>query len=360
MRQAIQRRRGARRRSIAAAVPHAVSTAAPHPLHDAVRRRTETLLHVVAACVERYLPLWLEKSRAMRLSSVEALDDKAIWKDVTRFVKKYGGELFHANRLSLGDLRAILHLGPRQFIEQLDENRDPIEPFPLLDDLDSGDIDSWRVERILEVVYSALADKFDRFVEYNTTTTQSDYGEEITSLLDFLRVETAYERDAWNLVPFQLAHEVLAECGNSEASAVWEHAFRHRSSAQAEKHLEKLRGLEFKYGMRMASIRDHLSECFVKPLAVDRMRALIPRAIEEVKRGRATSPAFRELQREVDKYLQDTTGSGIDVPEWLRTLEEQVMRVIGQVDVTAEPTDVPIEVSPILLGIRQISRQFED
>ena len=55
-----------------------------------------------------------------------------------------------------------------------------------------------------------MVDEIERFVEYNSTTTQSDYGERFDSFLDFLRAEAAYRRDEWDLTPLRIAHEVLA------------------------------------------------------------------------------------------------------------------------------------------------------
>ena len=89
----------------------------------------------------------------------------------------------------------------------------------------------------------------------------------------------------------------------------------------ANKHLTRLRSLEKKYGMRLPSVSDRLAEQFVKPLAVNRMRALLPRVLQDARVGRNPSLAFDALRAEIDNYLNTTNGSGIDVLAWLRTLE---------------------------------------
>ena len=40
----------------------------------------------------------------------------------------------------------------------------------------------------------ALVEHYDEYRDYNTTTTQSDYGENIHILLDFLRLKVRYDR----------------------------------------------------------------------------------------------------------------------------------------------------------------------
>ncbi len=104
---------------------------------------------------------------------------------------------------------------------------------PLLDDMEIGEIDPDQVVEYLELIYGSVVDRMDRFVEYNTTTTQSDYGERFYCFLDFLRAEAAYERDAWNLLPFNIAHEQLSLRGRREAADLWEAAFREKNAKRA-------------------------------------------------------------------------------------------------------------------------------
>ncbi len=226
--------------------------------------------------VQRYMKLWLTHSRSMRLSSVEEMAEASVWKHVRTFIEAYGADLFHAKLLTLGNVRTILDAGIEGFLDYLDDTNDELHPVKLLEDLYAGAIDSERAMTYLEMIYESVVDKFDRYVEYNTTTTHSDYGEKFYCLLDFLRAESAYERDAWNLSPIGVCHELFSECGRHAAARAWEEDFRARSASVANKHLIRLRSLEKKYGMRLPSISDRLSEQFVKPLAVNRMRALLP------------------------------------------------------------------------------------
>jgi hypothetical protein len=303
--------------------------------------RNDQLVTMASDVVQRYMKLWLTHSRSMRLSSVEEMSETSVWKRVRAFIQTYGADLFHAKVLTLGNIRTILDAGIEDFLDYLDESRDPIHPVKLIDDLDAGAIESEKAMMYLELIYETIVDKFDRYVEYNTTTTHSDYGEKFYCLLDFLRAESAYERDAWNLSPISLCHELFSECGRQAAAQAWEQDFRARSGSVANKHLIRLRSLEKKYGMRLPSISDRLSERFVKPLAVHRMRALLPQALRDARLGRASSPAFDALRAEIDEYLHTTNGSGIDVPAWLRTLERDLLHLMDESTSILETLETP-------------------
>ena len=56
------------------------------------------------------------------------------------------------------------------------------------------------------------------------------------------------------------------------------------------------------------------------------MRALVEAARADARVQRFPSAAFAQLQIEVDRYLDETHGSGIDVPPWLQKLEQEINR----------------------------------
>jgi hypothetical protein len=77
--------------------------------------------------------------------------------------------------------------------------------------------------------------------------------------------------------------------------------------------------------MRMPTIADRLNERFVRPLAIDRVRALIAPALREAHQGVA-GPVFELLEEEIEQFLRDPTGVGLDVPLWISALEDEVDR----------------------------------
>src|SRR5262249_11305334 len=161
----------------------------------------------------------------------------------------------------------------------------------------------------------------------NTTVVHSDYGENLYLLLDFLRLKASYERYAWQFRPLVQAHEVLARTGRDTAAVRWEEALTRLTRDLADRHLEELAHLQGSHGMRLGTIADRLQERFVKPLALDRLCALIEPAVEEAGAGQEASAAFDRLQEEVRSYTATPTGVGLDVPAWLRRLALEVQRV---------------------------------
>jgi hypothetical protein len=318
----------------------------------------EELIELVGSIVQLYLDQWLEHSSTMRLSSVEALKIDGVWEDTRKFIHQYGAEFFHARQLTLGNVRAILHHGVDHYLEYLDENEDPLHPSSLLADLNRG-LDRDEIVEHLRLIYQIVVERYDRFLEYNTTTTQSDYGNMFYCLLDFLRLETAYDRDAWNLLPVSLAHEVLARWGKTEAARIWEDVFAVKTEEMGDRHLADLAKLERQYGMRLPSVTNHLQERFVKPLVVNNMVALLSPACAEARTLGEKSPTFAALEDAVEDYLRSTSGSGLDVPPWLRTLEEELNRVQRLEDRSSIPdAEGELQLPECTLNLRDMRQQL--
>lgn len=320
----------------------------------------EELIEIVGSVVEFYLDQWLEHSSSMRLSSLEALRLDSVWEETRAFIRKYGSDLLHARMLTLGNIRAILHNGTEKYLNYLDEHEDPLHPLLLLEDLRTGEISREDAVSQLQLIYQMVVEKFDRFLEYNTTTTQSDYGEMFDCLLDFLRLESQYDRDAWNLLPVSLAHEVLSRQGRPEAAEIWEEVFAVKTEDMADRHLQDLERLEKQYGMRLPSVSSHLQERFVKPLAVNRMVASLEPAWRGAQVGNIDTEAMTSLKQTIEAYLHDTTGAGLDVPAWLRTLEEELNRVQGVDDLPRTEVEPNLMLSSAPLTLRDMRQQIRN
>jgi len=229
----------------------------------------------------------------------------------------------------------------------------------LLEDIRNGNLDRDEAAEQLNLIYQVVVEKFDRFLEYNTTTTQSDYGEHFYSLLDFLRLETTYDRDAWNMIPAAVAHEVLTRLGKTEAATMWEDVISLKTEEQADNHVRHLEQLQKKYGMKMPSVANHLEERFVKPLSVNHMLARIRPACEDAEAGSKPSLAFDALEIAVENYLKTTSGSGIEIPAWLRTLEEELNRVLELGETTPPDSEPQLHLPIPPLSLKEVRHQLK-
>jgi hypothetical protein len=285
----------------------------------------EELVAVLERLTGPFLTLWMEHSRTLQLSVLETLTGESEWRAVQAFVQRYGADLFHARFMTLANLRGILHRGVGAYLDYLHDNPDPLRPIRLLDDLGRS-IRREDAIRRLEIVLQAVIENYEEYKDYNTTTTQSDYGENLHVLLEFLRLKVAYERHAWQFRPLVLAHEVLARYGRTQTAILWEQSLTRVTRDLARRHLDQLEHLERIRGVRLNTIRDHLSERFVKPLALDRLCASIEPSMRQAQQP-GEGQAFTRLRHELKAFTATPMGVGLDVPYWLRRLEMEVRRV---------------------------------
>ncbi len=292
------------------------------PAEAANDRAVVEILETLAA---PFLALWVEHSRTLQLSVLETAPSGEGLRQLQEFIKTYGGDLFHARFMTLANLRGILHRGVGSWLDYLRDNPDPLHPIRLLDDLD-GKIRRDDAIARLQFILQAIVENYEEYKDYNATTAQSDYGEHLFVLLDFLRLKSSYERHAWQFRPLGMVHEMLARKGRGTAAVLWQEAFTQATRELAANHLAELARLERAHGIRLSTIGDRLREEFIRPLAVDRMTALIEPAMEEA-RQRTEPAAFTRLRQELAEHTSRPTGAGLDVPQWLRQLEGEVRRV---------------------------------
>ena len=204
-----------------------------------------------------------------------------------------------------------------------------------------------------------MVENYEEYKDYNTTTSQSDYGENLHVLLDFLGLKASYERHAWQFRPLLLAHEVLARKGRAGAAVLWQEAFTQATREPAAAHREQLARLERSHGVRLSTVADRLREEFVKPLAVDRACALIEPAMEEARRQEPLA-AFDYLERELAELTARPAGVGLDVPHWLRQLENEVRRVRASQSTVAMLAGDLFRLPQRQIGREEVERQLRD
>jgi hypothetical protein len=287
----------------------------PHDgeLTDALQFLTESLLGQ-----------WSSHSHTLRLSVLEKVGTEKDWQELVKFVERYGHDLFTQAFFNYANLRAILHQGIDAWLDQL--QADPGQFSELLLVADLGDrLPRPQAKKHLSLVIEAIVENYGEYRDFNATTTQSDRGELLYTLLDFLRLKGVYERIHWNLRPVMMVHEVLVRRGRDGAARLWAQAMAKETQATADQQLHRLAELQKKYGMRLSTIADRLAEQFLQPLAIDRLRALIRPSIEE-SRKQAPPHSFMALESEASQLAQEPTGAGLDLPDWLVILEEEVDR----------------------------------
>jgi hypothetical protein len=317
----------------------------------------QTLVETLRKVTDPFLELWLQHSRTLRISVLETLRGEEPWRDLRAFVQRYGADLFNARFMTLANLRGILHRGVGAYLDALAQEPDPLHPIRLVDELDR-ELPRADAVRYLEFILQAVVENYEEYKDYNTTSAQSDYGENLHVLLEFLQLKAAYERQAWQFRPLYLVHEVLCRKGQLGAADVWQNAFELHRLLAGTKLLEQQTQLEKAHGLHLRTVADRLEERFEKPLQVDALCALIAPAMAEAQRGEATAIAV--FTRQLHVLAATPSGVGLDVPRWLRRLEQEVQRVRLERTALASLAEQSFRVPQVPLSSEELRRQLEE
>ncbi len=326
------------------------------------RKRKDASQSALVSCLEQLtetlLASWLAHSRTLRLSVLEKVKDRDAWKHLVEFIQRYGSDLFTQKFFNLSNVRAILHEGVDQWLRQLQDDPRGGPSLKLLDELEQQLPREQAIEH-LSLVLEAILENYGEYRDYNSTTTQSDRGELLFMLLDFLRLRAKYDRIAWNLKPVVWAHEILVRRGQHEAAQLWRRSLSERIGDEADRYLAKLAELQKVYAMRMPTVADRLAERFSRPLMIDRIRALVEPAMKEAAKP-GKHPTFELLEHEIEWLTREPTGVGLDIPPWLLALEEEVETVRDPThhrDSSAAPHAI---IPPVRLGLEELQQQLDE
>lgn len=310
-------------------------------------------LNRATSVVLRY---WLQHSQQILISSVERIVPERQWNMIREFIQKYGADLFTQQFLAFRNLRAILHQGTANFLATLAQmKRDDKElecGDSLITAIMANEINFEDAAGMLEETLECVAENYSEYIDYNSTTTQSDRGEKLFTFLDFLRVLSRYERISWNLKPVYWTHDSLIR-SRKPAAELWKENVKEQSVGQAQKILSLYADLNKRYGIWLQSVYERLREQFVRPLEVAQMCGLVFDAISEARVNGEDNPTFKQLETMVETFAAEPCGVGFELPDWLTELQDEVMlsrvdskeeqRLREPKDEAFEPAPFPIE-----------------
>jgi hypothetical protein len=323
------------------------------------RESDDDLVDCLEQTVDVLLHTWLNHGRSRRLSVLETVDDPRRWKRLKQFIESYGGDLFTQQFMYAENLRGILHQGVREYLKMLQDEPDPDEPFRLVADLD-GVIPLREAAYWLGITIEAVVENYGEYIDYNSVTTQSDRGEMLYTLLDFLRLRASYDRVAWHFRPMMFVHQVLVRSGRDGAAEIWRAAIAEWTAPLAAEHLTRFDRLCKKYAMRLPSIAERLAQRFVRPLEVDRLCAWIRPAIEEIRDARPPA-ALERLEEQIAELMKEPSGAGFELPGWLDALDQELEQSQWSAAEEEEETfDPHVRLPQILLSRAEVERQIHE
>ena len=317
----------------------------------------ETLGASLEMLTQLMLRSWLSHSRTLRLSVLERVADSKAWDALVKFIQQYGRDLFTQGFLGLGNLRAIMHQGPDRWLDRLVEGAQDTELL-LVRDLDRGVHRDQAIE-CLTIAIEAIAENYSEYRDYNSRTIQSDRGEMLYTLLDFLRLRVEYDRVTWNLRPVVLAHEMLVSHRRNLDAEIWRRALVERTQERAQVFLDRVAELQETHAMQMPTVVDRLKGRFMKPLVVDRLRALIGPAIQEATVAECQT-SFDLLEQEILALAEEPSGVGLDVPDWLVELNDEVERVQVGLLRGSNSSEMDFLIENVTLSYGEIHQQLSE
>ncbi|MCS7015458.1 MAG: hypothetical protein NZM42_04975 [Gemmatales bacterium] len=287
----------------------------------------EHVVRLLQALANRFGKLWHQHSQSVRLSILETIPEPSEWQELIRFIRRYGRDLFQPKFLTLANIRGILHRGVIPWLEALRRENASAAPILLLEEIDHR-ISREKAGRFLEIILQALADNFEEFKDYNATTAQSDYGENLHLLMEFLRLKVEFDRFSWQYRPLSLAHEVLVRERSMRTAKLWRQWVEQLTRQRLAELRQRLADLEHRYGLRLISVSDRIQGGLLQGLQEDYVCALVEPTMLEA--GQGGGEAAIHLREALEPFLQTPTGSGLDMPSWLRRLEAEVRRVLAE------------------------------
>jgi hypothetical protein len=350
-------------RALVQAVVRAAELPSPSGAHDSqapddAPNIESELVDCLEQLTESLLESWLAHSKTLRLSVLEKVISRGPWERLVAFIRAYGADIFTQQFLHLGNLRAVLHQGVDTWLTQQEEHVPETSDWRMFQDLD-GDLGREDAVEYLSVILEAVVENYAEYRDYNSTTTNSDRGDMLYSLLDFLRLRVSYDRVVWNLKPVVLAHEILVQRGHNEAAQLWRRALNERISEKADRFQQRLMEMQENYAMRLATVADRLGERFLRRMVIDRMRALVAPAMDRGDPAKADR-AFEVLRDETALLMRDPTGAGLDLPSWLLALEEEVDIVRRQNHKTAQRSPLDAILPPVPLSLDEIRMELDE
>jgi hypothetical protein len=277
--------------------------------------------------VSRFSHIWREHVSSVRISEIEVRSNPAAWTATKRFIEKYGRELFTPRFMQYGNLRGILAQGIDRFLDSL-AHADGDIPEQMMADLESGRLRRDEASGHLSFILTVVVNHYDVFRDYTATTTQSDYGENLFSLFELLRVSVDYDNHWWLVRPALFAHRALTALGRQQAADYLQLAMAEELERWAQEHVRALKAVENKYGVRLASINDKIQERFTRGFRLDRVLALVEPAIE----NNASTDVFDDFKSRLAEFVNKPTGSGFEPPDWANKLRDEIQRVMEKDD----------------------------
>ncbi|GAB6184834.1 hypothetical protein JCM17478_03360 [Thermopirellula anaerolimosa] len=287
-------------------------------------KRRPGLFQSLWRAASRLQRAWPELTAEIYISVVETVGSVRDWEEITRFIRTYGGEIFTQEFLDYNHLRGLALTGADRFLQELERNGDRNE-WRLVRDIRKGQIAIAKAAKNLQFIAEIILENYDEYVDYNSLTTHSDYGENLHCLLDFLALKERFTRMEWNLTPYMVFYDQLLQKGLWHLADLWETSVVEETASAVSQLHEAYHQLSRHHGMHLPVLQELLRDGFRGILLRRRMAALVRQAVPSQVAARRRE-SLDELWRVIEEYGVRHTVMGASAPSWLLELEEHLNR----------------------------------
>lgn len=299
------------------------------------RQETEDLVADLHAVCNGLLEIWAVIIHEIYFSTVETAPFRRSWTQIRQFIRAFGQEIFTPMFMAHPNLRAIMATGTHHWLKMVKESGDAQWP-RLVEALRSGELKLKKAAEYLRLIIDVILENYEDYLDYNSMTTQSDYGQNLYILLDFLRLKCEHQRRAWMLKPFLLAHRVLVRLELWEAAEIFEEHVQSQYQGWSKLDLKRYEEMRQSYGIHLPGLYEILSNGFGFSFAMQHVLGLIRPAMQEIRTGQ-TAGRLAMLVERIRSFGPFHVRYGFHRPEWIDELENTIDRAELNLEVLDQP-----------------------
>ena len=290
-----------------------------------VEERKDNLYLFCHRVAHRIFLNWRSYGFHILLSPVERLFDVEVLQDVQRFISEYGHDLFTQAFLNYPNILGLLKLGPLAYIQRLIEQPGD-EPLPrAFEHVRKGRLAPETLARFLRLTLEPVLSYYSHYIDYNSSTTQSDRGENFMILLRYLMAVGTIHRVLWNCEPFFRFSRVLLQANEPDLARDLGRSVLQYVGPEFGIVHAGLNHLAEETGVRLMTVERVVEDGIDYPLRLEELRYWASQLAEACSQDQAHEAALK-LEQLAEEFLAKPRETGFEPPEWLEVLQEEFQR----------------------------------
>ncbi len=327
------------------------------PTEQASRQKQQHLLQVVLTALQRR---WEQYAGRTLLSPVERICLNAeVLEEICEFIRTFGRDLFKQAFLNYANLLSISHMGAVRYIRQM-LDRAGEAPLPaVFEKVREGEIPLDEVAAALTAVVEPILTYYTHYIEYNSSTTESDRGENLHLLLRHLLVVACVDRIIWTHELHLHTYRTLLRLDEPELAEHVGQLF----AASIRPDLDSLafwyREAEKLTGVQLATVRRAVTQADVYPLRLEQLRYWA-RRLAEAQTPEVSAQAAKAIEDLAEQFLAEPQETGFEEPEWFDIIRQEFRRQEKIFTLLESTLQELTTIDDVFLSYKDLLRQCED